>query len=361
MTYALRKPSKGVAMKLKGFLAPLLFAVITASCASAQTQLPKPEPSTAPAPLKFQRLILKDGTYQIVSKYEKVGDRVRYTSAERGDTVEEVPASLVDFAATEKWAREHVPGSPVRNPALDEAAAVDAEEAAERAADAARQPEIEPGLKLPDNDGVWGLDVYRGTSELVDLEQNAGQVNGNRTHNTLKSSIDAFTGKKQGIILEGARAKVNFHINQPSLYIALSTPADDKAPEPAPGAFTVETQGGDAKNPKSGSSSSHYVVVSMEPKKTTRVLAALNVSLLGHVSQQQKVVDADIQILPGGHWMKVKPRSPLDIGQYALVEMISPKVINLDVWDFGVDPTADDNKGAITPIAPQNKRKPSLR
>ena len=346
-------------MKPKGFLAPLLFAAMSVSCACAQTQLPKPEPATAPVPLKFQRLILKDGTYQLVSKYERVGDRVRYTSAERGDAVEEVPASLVDFAATEKWAREHVPGAP-RNPALDEAAAVDAEEAAERAAEAIRQPEIEPGLKLPDNDGVWGLDVYRGTSELVDLEQNSGEVNGNRTHNTLKSSLDGFTGKKQAIILDGARAKVNFHINQPTLYIALSVP-EEKSPEPQSGAFTVETQGGDPKNPKSGSASSHYIVVSVEPKKTTRILAALNVSFTGHVSQQEKVVEADTQILPGGHWMKVTPRSPLDIGQYALVEMLSPKVINLDVWDFGVDPTAADNKGAITPIAPQTKRKPSLR
>ena len=65
-------------------------------------------PGLAQAP--NQRLILKDGSYQVVTKYQKVGDRVRYFSAERGQW-EEVPADLVDWAATEKWAKDHAPGA----------------------------------------------------------------------------------------------------------------------------------------------------------------------------------------------------------------------------------------------------------
>jgi hypothetical protein len=329
---------------------------------SPKPTLPKPSTdaqSTQTAPqLKFQRLILKDGSYQLVSKYQRIGDRVRYTSAERGDAVEEVPAVLVDFAATEKWAKEHAPGAP-RNPGLDEAAKVDAEEAAERAEEAARQPEVEPGLKLPDNDGVWGLDIYRGTPELFEVLQNAGAVNSNRAHNILKASINPLGGSKQTILLEGARAKVNFHVNEPALYIALNV-ADDKSRESDPGAFKVETQGGEAKPPKNGSPASRYVIVRVEEKKTTRLVAAFKVSMLGQVSQQEDIVDATTAVLPGGHWMKVTPKRPLEIGQYALVEIVSPKVVNLDVWDFGIDPQAKDNAGSLTPIA-QQKRKPVLR
>src|SRR5579871_2909077 len=91
-----------------------------------------------------RRLILKDGSYQLVTKYEVKGDRVRYMSAERDDW-EELPASLVDWPATEKYERDRAAGASV-----PEAAQLDKEIEHERDLEEARLPQVAPGLRLPD-------------------------------------------------------------------------------------------------------------------------------------------------------------------------------------------------------------------
>ena len=118
----------------------------------------------ASAQVARQRLILKDGTYQVVTSYQVVGDRVRYRSAERGDEVEEIPYALVDWPATEAWKKSHAPGA-AEAQAQQDAAAVDADARAQKADNAARQPEVAPGLKLPDESGVWGLDTFQAVPE----------------------------------------------------------------------------------------------------------------------------------------------------------------------------------------------------
>ena len=56
-----------------------------------------------PALLRGKKLVLKDGTFQLVRDYQRNGERVRYLSAERGDW-EEIPAEMVDWDATAKTA-----------------------------------------------------------------------------------------------------------------------------------------------------------------------------------------------------------------------------------------------------------------
>jgi hypothetical protein len=58
-------------------------------------------------------------------------------------------------------------------------------------------------------------------------------------------------------------------------------------------------------------------------------------------------------VLPGKHWLKIEPADKLTIGEYALVEILSPSDISESVWDFRVDPRLPDNPGSITPILRQ--------
>jgi hypothetical protein len=305
-----------------------------------------------------KRLILKDGSYQVVSQYQVVGDRVRYKSAERGGEWEELPKDLIDWPATEKWNKEHEPGALAAAEAAREkaeqndAAEVDKEEAAERASERARMPVVSPGLKLPDESGVWVLDTFHGTPELVRLVQSNGDLNKDLGHNVLKAAINPMGGSKQLIQLDGDRAKIQLHVNQPELYVSLDVNDDDSAPDDA---LKVDTHGASSKvKDKNNYSSptSHYVIVRVQARRNLRVVAAMNISMLGKVSHSENIVETTTQILPGKHWMKVVPREPLSFGEYALMEVLSPQEVNLDVWDFGVNPTAPENKNTLSPIQP---------
>src|ERR1700691_5001973 len=96
-----------------------------------------------------RRLILKDGSYQSITKYEVKSDRVRYLSAER-DEWEELPSSLVDWPATEKFEKERA-----APPKIPEATLIDKETEADREAELARLPQVAPGLRLPEDSGVY--------------------------------------------------------------------------------------------------------------------------------------------------------------------------------------------------------------
>ena len=322
----------------------LLFLVLLLSSLAATL------PGVAQVP--NQRLILKDGSYQVVTKYQKVADRVRFFSAERGQW-EEIPAELVDWAATEQWAKDHAPGAqqaappPPVSPAIPEAAAIDKEEQEERA----RTPDVSPGLRLPDEEGIWALDTYHDQPELVALAQNSAAVDRRTGHNVLRAALNPVGGVQQTIQIPGAISKVRLHINDPALYVSLSLPDDAVA---ASSAVTVETHGAGSMKQKdaTSSASSQYAIVRVRSnfKKDYRVVSGIKIGTTGKVTQTDDVLPTTAQVMPGNHWMKLTPAQPLTIGDYALMEVLGPGQVNLSVWDFSIDPQGPDNKNAIMPL-----------
>jgi hypothetical protein len=328
-------------------LAALLLA---ASAAAAHAQKPLPLKPDVPGMATNHRLILKDGTYQLVRKYEIVGDRVRYISLERGGDWEELPVALVDWEATRKWERDHAAATAeAPSPAMKEAEDIDKEEAAERDLQKARMPEVAKGLELPDEDGVFALDTFQGTPELVELLPNELNMNAKTKHGL--STLNPLAGAKASLELEGAHAKVHLHVNDPVLYLSLN--ARDDAEQVVSHAMTVNTNGAkDVASRKHGAHSamSGFAIVRVDERKAVRIVGAIHMSVTGTVTQDEDVIPAKVEVLPGKHWLRIQPQKTLLIGEYALVEVISASEINQSVWDFRVDPQLGDNAGSIGPI-----------
>jgi len=309
----------------------------------------------APAQDLARRLILKDGSYQLVTKYEVKGDRVRYKSAER-DEWEELPSSLVDWPATEKYEKERAAS------AIPEAKALDKETDSERALEESHLPQVAPGLRLPEESGVFLLDNFQGQPQLVEMQQLEGDVNRNTRGNIFRGSINPIANAKQSVELEGEHATIHAHVAVPSIYINVdeqdrSNPeppegetASAKPSEPSLDAPRAKPQG--PQQPQQPEQAlipfDRFRIVRAKVKGGKRTISDLKRNVAGKVSQNQDFVKTTITRVSGG-WLKLTPTEDLAPGEYALVEMKGSEGMNLYVWDFGVDPKAPANANPWKP------------
>jgi hypothetical protein len=336
----------------------LLFAGLSAVVAQQQQ---KPLPSADASAPHRTRLILKDGSYQLVMSYRVVGDVVRYVSAERGGAEEEIPAALVDFEATKRWEQKHT--APAEGEA--QAPTIDPELLKEEAERTALTPEVAKDLRLPDLENVLALDTFHDQPQLVPVPQTEGELNHNTAHNVVKAAVNPLSSSHQLVQLKGDRSMVQLHVDQPVIYIRVGEAAvAPNGSEP----MTVDTHGASQamteKHP-GDPLASRYVIVQADVRTNSRIVSSFKISALGTVQQQADVIATTTEVLPGGHWMKVTPKQSLGFGEYALMEVLSDKEVNLGVWDFGVHPMAPANRDAILPqpkrpfaLSPRKVEKP---
>lgn len=283
-------------------------------------------PSFAAAQAQARRLILKDGSYQSITKYEVKGDRVRYFSAERGEW-EEIPKSLIDWDATDKFEQGRAQGKPA-----PEAVELDKQLEAERKAEAARSPQVAPGLRLPDEGGIFLLDTYQNEPQLAELQQSGGEVEKNTKSNILRSTINPLAGSKQTVDLAGAHAKIQSHSAVPTVYINVD--ASD----------ATDRSGGQSAAADSAplAPSERFRIIRMEIKGGKRVAGSVKTAVTGKTKSESRSVTSTVTAMTGG-WVKLTPTEPLAPGEYAVAEMLGKEGINLYVWDFGVNPSAPAN------------------
>ena len=277
-------------------------------------------PRLAQAQQLTQRLILKDGSYQSVTKYEVQGDRVHYLSAERFEW-EDIPASLVDWDATKKY-NDAVTSGKLRSRVVETP-----EEKEEREKEAANSPEVAPGLNLPGSGGVFLLDQFQGKPELAEIVQNGSEVNKDaKKKSVLRSAINPFGSNKKAFEIKGEHAQIHSHVPRPAIFI-------------------------DIDEGQNAVLSDRFRLVRVTEKKDARVVGNVKVSLGGKVTEQTSFIPATVAKLGTGDWVKLTPNQDLSNGEYAVVEMLSPEEMNLYVWDFGVNPNAPLNPNTWRPVA----------
>ena len=317
--------------KFRFSLVVLLAAVVLFAIPASAQQLSK-------------RLIMKDGSYQLVTKWEIHGDRVRYYSAERDDW-EEVPNSLVDWDTTNKYEQDRASGNAAKAFQLHK------ELTEERQTDEARSPEVATGLRLEDPHAAYLLDKIQDQQQLIQLQQTGGTVETDTKKSVFHLNV---TPKNQYVTLPGAHAAIQVHWAE-HFYVnsgdETSSP-DENTTMPAKAKL----------DPTSSSPQKitlpwdRFRIVDVQSRPDKRVVGFVEISV-----KEQSFEKTTSKQLTGG-WIEITPTTALPPGEYALVEMLDEKEINLYVWDFGVNPQAPPNANAeAQPAAPVSTQSPELQ
>ena len=282
-------------------------------------------------PARIKRLILTDGSFELISRYSIQGDRIRYYSTERSEW-EELPLSMIDWTATDSNARTEADDSARRR------SSERAKDEEKQILEDARFPQAAPGLRIPYSDGVFLLDTYAGRSQLVALTQSEADLNKNTKSNILRGILNPVASSRQTVELEGSRARIQAHTPMPAIFYPIN-PADLQKD------FNIE------------SAKDRFRIVRCENNKGKRILAVNKIAIYGKVDSQTETVDIRAEKI-SDYWLRIAPAMPLQPGEYALIELDEKAAVNLFVWDFGMNPEAPPNPGIDTENP--EKREPAL-
>jgi hypothetical protein len=261
------------------------------------------------------KLMLTDGTYQLVREYQRNGEHVRYFSMERG-AWEELPASMVDWNATaraeaemEKESKELVEKVHKQEEArrLDNVADIDA------------SLRVGDGAFLPSGEGMFVVEGK--TIRILDQAGSEMKTDKKRVIAEVLSPVHVVPGK-QTLVMQGAHAVVRLKTNSPEFYLREAPPDPDSTSSIQRSRRVSET-GPDVE------------LVRTKVGRNTRVLESIR-TLFG------QAVNENINVISMQRW-DVAPNvyrftlsQPLPPGEYVLAEVLE-EGLNLYVWDFGLD------------------------
>ena len=280
-----------------------------------------------PALPRGKKLVLKDGSFQLVRGYQRTGGRVRYMSAERG-TWEEIPASMVDWDATAKAAA----AEQSEEDAL--AKKIHAQEQAQKmevVMDVDASLQVAPGVFLPPGEGMFLIDG----KYVMHLEQ-VGSERKTDKKQYLKKVLSPIpiVSSKRNVQIPGSHATIRISNAQAEFYLR-EAPTD-------PDRTTAIV-----KSSRPGESGPEVELVRATVKGSSRQLESIR-SLFGEEVEQERDTISMQRWEIAPTVFRFTLSEPLPPGEYALAEIL-PDGMNLYVWDFGVDPA----KGAKSAASPK--------
>jgi hypothetical protein len=280
--------------------------------ARAQQSPASPQPNAAqgagdahtPAPIPMalprgKKLILTDGSFQMVREYQRQGDRVRYYSLE-SSSWEEIPATLVDWAATEKAESERA----AQQKALaDKAKAAQTAELRADLLNVDGSVEVRPGIFLPDAKGFYVLDGNLiSVAEQSKIETHTDK---SRTAEKVLLGIPVLSDKYH-VEMPGKHGKLRVHATEPEFYFR---PADGREPR--------------------------LSLVRAEIKGDKRELLTANKDFTGNESYKSDEIQLQVWDAARGVYRFTVDKA-LAPGEYVLLEKTTDGLAEY-VWDFGVD------------------------
>ena len=240
----------------------------------------------APLQAANVKLYLKDGGFHLVREYQKLDDRVKYYSAERGDW-EEIPLELVDLKKTE----------------AEMAALAESEKEEKKIQfeeDKAERDQRKEKYRVPGEPGAYWVES---DEKIAPMKQAECKMVTNKRRSVLKaiSPIPLVAGKAT-VEIDGTSSAFIVAQERPEFYIRLSQ-------------------------------EQRFAIVRITPGKISRVVEKWSIIPVSNeiIQEIQEVEIFRRQVGEGLY--KIWPVNPIEPGEYAVIEYTEGKG-NTQAWDF---------------------------
>jgi len=306
------KPVKFTYMARTGWIALLILAGTIPSSVAQNSPNASPtnsqkdqSPAVAtPVPSRGIKLMLKDGSFELVREYHVEGDRLRYYNLDSSQW-EVMPAALVDWDATKKVAAQDAQ----HESAILAKVEKQDEERSATTLDIDASLEAAPGIFLPSGVGLWEFNGH--TFQALTQAEITSKLSKAHVLEQVVVPVPIIP-TRHNISIKSERATMRIRTGQPEFYIRT---ADGRTPD----------------------------------LKLIRTKVHSGSRYLEHVDQLMDQEWQSANTVPIQRWemakgvFRITLGQPLPPGEYVLAEVLQNEQMSFYVWDFGVDANAEVN------------------